>query len=230
MNLQKLKDEFPGDKISWRVGSTTADKKNGLALAYIDARDVMDRLDEVCGQENWEDEYPHVGSTMVCRITIKCGDKWVSKCDGAGTTDVEAEKGQLSDAFKRSAVKWGIGRYLYEDRFKGIWVEIEPMGKSFRIKASELKKLSKLFDKKPTAFKSESNQQEPKGEKTLQERATSFSDYLDKLQSAISVANLVASNNKLLLELKEKAPVLYEEISQKINQVQEAFQLAEAAE
>ena len=37
MNLTALSKPFPGDRISWRVGSTTADKKKGMALAYIDA-------------------------------------------------------------------------------------------------------------------------------------------------------------------------------------------------
>lgn len=33
--------------------------------------------------------------------------------NGAGETQVEGEKGKFSDAFKRAAVLWGVGRYLY---------------------------------------------------------------------------------------------------------------------
>ena len=47
--FDKLAEPFPPDAISWRVGSTTQDKSKGMALAFIDARDVMDRLDLVCG-------------------------------------------------------------------------------------------------------------------------------------------------------------------------------------
>jgi len=92
-----------------------------MALAYLDARDVMDRLDEVCGPENWQslfDETPR--GRVICRLGIRIGDDWVYKSDGAGDTDVEGEKGGISDALKRAAVSWGIGRYLY--RLDSPWV------------------------------------------------------------------------------------------------------------
>jgi hypothetical protein len=47
--FERLAEPFPADAVSWRVGSTTQDKSKGMALAYLDARDVMDRLDLVCG-------------------------------------------------------------------------------------------------------------------------------------------------------------------------------------
>jgi len=34
---------------SMAIGSTTKDKAKGMALSYMDARAVMDRLDGVCG-------------------------------------------------------------------------------------------------------------------------------------------------------------------------------------
>jgi hypothetical protein len=141
--FDRLKAPFSPDRISWRIGSTTQDKKKGMALAYIDARDVMERLDEVCTPAGWQCDYPHANGKTVCRIGIKVGDEWIWKADGAGDTDVEAEKGALSDAFKRSAVRWGIGRYLYD--VASTWVEIEPAGKSFKIKASELTRLSGML-------------------------------------------------------------------------------------
>lgn len=235
MELLKLKEPFAPEAISWRVGSTTADKKSGLALAYIDARDVMDRLDKVCGPENWKDEYPNLGSTTVCCISIKIGDEWVYKTDGAGSTDVEAEKGQLSDAFKRCAVKWGVGRYLYDDKYKSIWVEIEAYGRSYRIKKTELARLGKMFGvKSPIAKWADTTPPntvvEQKPEDLLTIRAKAFSDYLDKLQSSTAVGNLVVKNNALLWELKEAQPELYESINKQISQIQEAFQLSEDAE
>lgn len=140
--LPKLYDKFNGDRISWRVGSTTADKSKGLALAYIDARDVMERLDLIVGPENWQCDYPHANGKTVCRIGIKIDNEWVWKSDGAGDSDVEAEKGAMSDAFKRAAVRWGIGRYLYD--LGSPWVLLEPAGKSYRIKPSELDRLAKI--------------------------------------------------------------------------------------
>lgn len=130
---------FPPDRVSWRVGSTTQDKKRGMALAYIDARDVMDRLDEVCGPGGWSDRYEVHGSKTICYITID----GVTKADGAGDTDVEAEKGSLSDAFKRAAVKWGIGRYLYDT--ESPWVEIDQHGRSYAIAKGEHQKLRALL-------------------------------------------------------------------------------------
>lgn len=138
-DFKALSAPFLPTQISWRIGPTSADKKSGIALAYLDSRDVQDRLDLVCTPGGWQDRYPHVGQKTVCEITILCGDTWVTKSDGAGDTDMEAEKGALSDAFKRAAVKWGIGRYLYS--LPNVWVSIVPAGRSFKIPDSEKGKL-----------------------------------------------------------------------------------------
>lgn len=127
MNLKDLSAPFPADKVHWRVGSTTQDKKKGLALAYLDARDVMERLDEVC-ETGWQCDYPFVGC---CRIGLLIDSEWVWRANGAGETDVEGAKGQYSDAFKRAAVLWGIGRYLYD--LENIWCPIEKAGNSYKL-------------------------------------------------------------------------------------------------
>lgn len=116
--LDELKKPFPADAISWRIGQKSKSKPKAKMLCYIDARDVMDRLDKVCGY-NWSDSYQEVMGRIVCTITI--GNQ--SRTDGAGDTDIEAEKGGLSDAFKRAAVKWGVGRYLYNAKNFNTWVE-----------------------------------------------------------------------------------------------------------
>lgn len=155
---EALRAPFPPAVVSWRVGATNADKASGkpptkgIALAYIDARDVMDRLDTVVGPENWECRYPHAGQKTVCEIGIRCDGNWVYKADGAGDTDTEAEKGALSDAFKRAAVRFGIGRYLYS--LDSPWVELEQRGRSYVIKQSELAKLRSLL---PAPFPVNSN-------------------------------------------------------------------------
>jgi hypothetical protein len=123
LDFKALAAEFPKEAISWRAQSVSGER--ALALAYIDARDVMDRLDTVCGMGGWQARYPHANGKTCCEIGIKVGDEWVWKANGAGDSDVEAEKGAFSDAFKRAAVMWGIGRYLYDDRFKGVWAACE---------------------------------------------------------------------------------------------------------
>jgi hypothetical protein len=85
----------------------------GKMLTYIDARAVMRRLDEVVGTAGWQTKMVAIGSEVACELSIKFGDEWITKTDGAGETSMEGEKGQFSDAFKRAAVHFGIGRYLY---------------------------------------------------------------------------------------------------------------------
>jgi hypothetical protein len=123
MDLNKLKEPFPQDRISWRAQTVTKAGDKALALAYIDARDVMERLDEVCGPANWQCRYSHADKKTICDLGICTDNGWVWKADGAGDSDIEAEKGALSDAFKRSAVRWGIGRYLYD--LETPWVPCE---------------------------------------------------------------------------------------------------------
>jgi len=163
MELNKLNAPFPVDKIHWRVGVTNKKKVNpptkGIALAYIDARDVMERLDEVVGIGNWQARYTHVGSHgVVCEIGIRTypqgklleydptqpipqiPNEWVWKANGAGDTAVEATKGAMSDAFKRAGVLWGIGRYLYD--VENTWVNIDQWG---NIDESDIEKLNRTL-------------------------------------------------------------------------------------
>jgi hypothetical protein len=102
---EKLKAPFAPEHIKSRP-------MGGKKLHYIDARNVMDRLDEVVGMDNWSNEFWFEGNRTICELTIL----GVTKMDGAGDTSIEGEKGGLSDALKRSAVMFGIGRYLYEGR------------------------------------------------------------------------------------------------------------------
>lgn len=128
---QRLEMPFQPERIHWRVGATNGDKTQGLALAYLDARDVMRRLDEACGLK-WQNRYPLASnSLLICEIGIEIEGEWIWRSNGAGDTDVEAEKGKSSTAFKRAAVQWGVGRYLYA--LKNNWTPIKPQGRSFVI-------------------------------------------------------------------------------------------------
>lgn len=117
--LTLLSAPFAADKLSWRVGQKNKDKTKAMMLVYIDSRDVQDRLDEVCGM-NWKDDYKEVQGRLVCNLQV--GN--TVRTDGAGDTDFEGEKGGLSDAFKRAAVKFGIGRYLYNAKNFPTWLDI----------------------------------------------------------------------------------------------------------
>jgi hypothetical protein len=154
-NSQDLYDAlsapFPVEEVRWRVGRTNERwrKENeplkGEAYCYVDARAVMDRLDSVCGPENWQCNYtPGVGTSIVCNIAVKMSGVWIWKGDGAGATDVEADKGTLSDAFKRAAVRWGIARDLYE--FKAPRMVLEQRGKTAVITDEQENQLGKLYE------------------------------------------------------------------------------------
>lgn len=128
---------FAPEQLHWRVGKTTKDKNKGLALCYIDARDVMDRLDEVFGVAGWTVEYREVSGRMIARITATFpSGVAVAKEDGAGDTAIESEKGGISDSLKRCAVAFGVGRYLY--RLDSVWVNLDQYN---RIVASEYPRL-----------------------------------------------------------------------------------------
>lgn len=122
--FEKLAAEFPRDAVHWRAQTLTQAGDKALALAYLDARDVMDRLDSVCTPAGWRNAVTETPKgRLIATIEIKVGDEWVGKTDGAGDTDVEGDKGGISDALKRAAVLWGIGRYLY--RLKSTWAPCE---------------------------------------------------------------------------------------------------------
>lgn len=122
--FDKLSAPFPPEAIHWRAQTLTQDGNKALALAYLDARDVADRLDAVVGPECWQDYYDETAKGRVlCKLSIRINDEWITKSDGSGDSDIEGEKGGISGAFKRAGVKWGIGRYLYD--IGNVWAPCE---------------------------------------------------------------------------------------------------------
>ena len=109
----QLKNPFPKNLIKWRVGATTKDKTKGIALPYIDARDVAKRLDDIMGVDAWQKKLTRAEGGWICSIGLKVAGEWVWKEDAAGDTRIDPIKGGASDAFKRAGAAWGIGRYLY---------------------------------------------------------------------------------------------------------------------
>lgn len=114
-NLSDLKNTMP---YQWRVQSFSKNKPVAQCVAYIDARDVMNRLDQVVGPENWQDDYRVINNQLFAGIGIYIKNQWVWKWDTGTESQTEKEKGIVSDSFKRAAVKWGIGRFLYDLEIK----------------------------------------------------------------------------------------------------------------
>ena len=120
MNLAALSEPFPVDDIEWRVSRSGVGKSGifCMVLAYVTNRAVQNRLDSVCGPENWRVEEPRIidvngKSAFAVGIAIRSGDEWLTKWDVAEPTAIEPAKGGFSGAMKRAASQWGIGRYLY---------------------------------------------------------------------------------------------------------------------
>src|SRR5437764_7102172 len=129
---QQLLAPFETDEVKFKPAVVSGNR--ALALAYVDARVIQDRLDEVLGVTGWQDEYECLpDGSVVCRLRLRLGDEWITKMDVGGQSEQPDEgdrrKAAFSDALKRAAVKFGIGRYLY--RLPQIWGDFDPKKRQF---------------------------------------------------------------------------------------------------
>lgn len=120
------------EEIECRVGTVSKNGSGLSLLLYKTARADANVLDETVGAENWQCEFYECKGTLFCKVGILVGDRWVWKSDAGAPSNMEAAKGEASDAFKRACFKWGIGRELYSAPF--IWVpkekcELVPLSK-----------------------------------------------------------------------------------------------------
>lgn len=128
-DLTKLADFFSPQDLEWKPITISKRTSKGLAAAYVTNRAVMNRLDSVVGPAFWRNEYrPGPAGGVVCGLSINVAfdaknPQWVTKWDGADNSDIEATKGGLSNAMRRAAVQWGVGRYLYD--FPQQWVPVD---------------------------------------------------------------------------------------------------------
>lgn len=128
--LKQLKEPFRPEFIKWRVGQTTKDKTKAAALAYLDAREVYKRLDDVCGCGGWQSKLIEIKDGFTCELSILIDGQWITKSDSADFTDIESIKGGASSALKRAAAVWGIGRYLYY--LPRVWVGYDDTRKQLK--------------------------------------------------------------------------------------------------
>jgi hypothetical protein len=127
--LENLRKEIP---YQWRVQSRNKDKTKAICSAYIDARDVMNTLDKYC-EHGWQTDVKELAGFIFYGIGIEIPEfnpegkhtgftttlwRWDT---GARIEDNEkdnmyeqAGKSAASDALKRAAVQWGVGRFLYD--------------------------------------------------------------------------------------------------------------------
>lgn len=112
--------ELRADEIEVRV--SRCDQKGAALLLYKDSRCDMRILDETFGMTGWRDSYQSINGELFCTIEIWDAEKsqWIAKQSNGSPSNMEAEKGRASDAFKRAGFMLGIGRELYTAPF--IWV------------------------------------------------------------------------------------------------------------
>jgi hypothetical protein len=127
-----LAEPFAREEVKFKPAVVSGNR--ALALAYVDARVIQDRLDEVLGPLNWQDDYECLSDgSVVCRLRLRLVNEWVTKVDVGGPSEQpdggDRLKAAFSDALKRAAVKFGIGRYLY--RLPSQWVDYDPHKKQF---------------------------------------------------------------------------------------------------
>jgi hypothetical protein len=127
-----LRAPFAPEDVKFKPAAVSGNR--ALAVAYVDARTIMDRLDEVLGVDGWEDAYEQLpDGNVVCRLRCKIGERWLTKVDVGGPSeqpdDGDKLKAAFSDALKRAAVKFGIGRYLYHVPHQ--WCDYDPKKRQF---------------------------------------------------------------------------------------------------
>src|SRR6516165_3249926 len=129
---RRLAQPFQVNEVKFKPAVVSGSR--ALALPYVDARVIQDRLDEVLGVAGWQDEYECLpDGSVVCKLRLRLGAEWITKSDVGGPSEQPDEgdrrKAAFSDALKRAAVKFGIGRYLY--RLKDLWVDYDPQRRAF---------------------------------------------------------------------------------------------------
>ena len=100
-------------EIECRISEISKNGKGLSLLLYKTARTDAALLDETYGAQNWQNDFKIMDGNLYGGIGIRFNDTWVWRWDCGTESNVEAEKGQASDAFKRAGFKWGIGAELY---------------------------------------------------------------------------------------------------------------------
>lgn len=97
----------------WKKDEKTKKYPKYRVLAYVDSRDVMDRLDAICWPAGRKREHQEIKWAVYCWVSIHTKDWRITKRDVWSKSNIEADKWESSDSFKRACVNRGIGRFLY---------------------------------------------------------------------------------------------------------------------
>ena len=86
--------------------------KNGKTklLTYVDSRSAVLLLNETVGAFGWQSDFKEVNGLTICCMSIWDNEKqqWITKSDTGAESNLEANKGLISDAYKRCLARWGF--------------------------------------------------------------------------------------------------------------------------
>lgn len=125
-DLKILCAPFPKDRVGVKVQSLSKDKTKAMLVLYVQHTDVYARLEEV--DPTWSCE---VVSLSQQREVLSCEMKLTVK--GVTRTNVgegDDPKSAYSDALKRCAMLFGVGRYFYDS--DTVWVPYDESRDRFK--------------------------------------------------------------------------------------------------
>lgn len=189
---RQLAEPFDPTEIKFKPQTIAGNR--ALAVPFVDARVIQDRLDDVLGIFGWQDSYECLpDGSVVCRLKVRIENEWIVKEDVGGQSEQPDEgdrrKAAFSDSLKRAAVKFGIGRYLY--RQKPQWVDYDQQ--------------KRQFIRPPTLAGQPAPRQEPQAQGTS---APSKEDIPDEGMVA-RYAQLVATMNLDVIKCRERLKAMY---------------------
>lgn len=224
------------DEIDVRIGQEKKENNVGVAasfLLYKDARCDMRILDELFTPFGWQREHKELKGTIYCGVSVRDENgEWVAKWDAGSESNVEKEKGEASDSFKRACFNWGIGIELYTAPF--IWVKYKQgeNGRNISLRVQELdvsanKQITKLtiVDKNGNVRYQWQQQpaqqpaQQPQPATAPQQSPVRYSDVLDAVRAANTVEEL-SSIWKQNAGLIEKNIPMREAFTKRKNEIQ----------
>lgn len=116
----RLQEPFDPEEVDYRV------QRGTMVVAYVDARTVAKHLDEAVGAENWSFDWSVVSLSAKNEVALAKGMLTIggiTKCDVGEDSNYSPSKGAVSDALKRAAVLFGVGRYLYDLPVESVQVD-----------------------------------------------------------------------------------------------------------
>lgn len=120
--LLELARPFPQSALDWRLTRAGKSAKGiwAFCVPYLKSHAVQDRFDEAVGPDRWQVAVKGTEKHLLVGIGVLTEHGWVWKWDGSGHLEergdtfsaADAGKGDITNAAKRAAQAWGVGRFL----------------------------------------------------------------------------------------------------------------------